>query len=81
MRKFNLFDKVEFTEKKRKQYNSIPVAEKKGEANPRIFVNPEEIRTLLHTGMYLKDIAKRLGVSKTTIEKYIKKYDLRNGKK
>lgn len=30
--------------------------------------------------MRLKDIAKKLGVSKTTVDNYIKKYDLRNGK-
>nr|DAV63618.1 MAG TPA: Protein of unknown function (DUF3489) [Caudoviricetes sp.] len=31
--------------------------------------------------MRLKDIAKKLGVSRTTIDNYIKKYDLRNGKR
>jgi DNA-binding LacI/PurR family transcriptional regulator len=31
--------------------------------------------------MRLKDIAKKLGVSKTTVDNYIKKYDLRNGKR
>lgn len=47
---------------------------------PRVKVNVEEVRTLVQSGIYLKDIAKRLGVSKTTIENYILMYDLRKKK-
>ena len=47
---------------------------------PRVKVNVEEVRTLVQSGMYLKDIAKRLGVSKTTIDNYIRMYDLRKKK-
>lgn len=36
-----------------------------------------EIRSLVASGMHLKGIAKKIGVSRTTIEKYIKKYNLR----
>lgn len=46
----------------------------------RVKVNVEEARTLVQSGIYLKDIAKRLGVSKTTIENYILMYDLRKKK-
>lgn len=48
---------------------------------PRVKVNVEEVRTLVQSGMYLKDIAKRLGVSKTTIDNYIRMYDLRKKKR
>lgn len=44
---------------------------------PRVKVNVEEVRTLVQSGMYLKDIAKKLGVSKTTIDNYIQRYNLR----
>lgn len=47
---------------------------------PRVKVNVEEVRTLVQSGMYLKDIAKRLGVSKTTIDNYILRYNLRKKK-
>ena len=47
---------------------------------PRVKVDAEEVRTLVQSGMYLKDIAKRLGVSKTTIDNYILRYDLREKK-
>lgn len=46
----------------------------------RVKVNVEEVRTLVQSGMYLKDIAKRLGVSKTTIDNYIQRYNLREKK-
>lgn len=47
----------------------------------RVTVDVEEVRELVVSGMRLKDIAKKLGVSKTTVDNYIKKYDLRNGKR
>lgn len=66
----------EYAEKKRKQFGTGPVAERKG-GNNRSSVNVDEVRILVQDGMRLKDIAKRLGVSKTTVDNYIKKYDLR----
>lgn len=66
----------EYLEMKRKQFNPVVIKERKG-GNPRATLNVEEVRTLVHAGMLLKDIAKRLGVSKTTIDNYIKKYNLR----
>ena len=54
--------------------------EKKG-GGYRVTVDVEEVRELVVSGMRLKDIAKKLGVSKTTVDNYIKKYDLRNGKR
>lgn len=70
----------EYAEKKRKEFNSVPTAQKKG-GGIRISVDVEEVRKLVSSGMYLKDIARRLGVSRTTIDNYIKKYNLRNGKR
>lgn len=67
----------EYAEKKRKQFSPASKNEKKG-GNPRAAVNVEEVRTLFRGGMILKDIAKKLGVSKTTIDNYIRKYNLRN---
>lgn len=66
----------EYAEKKRKQFSPASIKERKG-GNPRVAVNVEEVRTLVRGGMLLKDIARRLGVSKTTIDNYIKKYNLR----
>lgn len=63
-------------EKKRKQFGTGPVAERKG-GNSHSSVNVDEVRILVQDGMRLKDIARRLGVSKTTVDNYIKKYDLR----
>ena len=71
----------EYAEKKRKQYNSISVVEKKGGNSIHLTIDPEEIRCFLQSGMYLKDIAKKMGVSKTTIDNYIKKYNLRKNDK
>lgn len=67
----------EYAEKKRKQFRPASKNERKG-GNPRAAVNVEEVRTLVRGGMLLKDIARRLGVSKTTIDNYIRKYNLRN---
>lgn len=67
----------EYAEKKRKQFGVVRPVEKKG-GNTRVHVNVEDVRALVRGGMYLKDIAKRLGVSKTTIDNYIKKYNLRD---
>ena len=67
----------EYLEMKRKQFNPVVIKERKG-GNPRATLNVEEVRTLVRSGMYLKDIAMRLGVSKTTIDNYIRKYNLRN---
>jgi helix-turn-helix domain of resolvase len=66
----------EYAEKKRKQFGTGPVAERKG-GNSHSSVNVDEVRILVQDGMRLKDIARRLGVSKTTVDNYIKKYDLR----
>ena len=71
----------EYAEKRRRQFGAVPVKEKKGgtECKP---VDVEQIREFVQDGMYLKDIAKRLGVSKTTVDKYIQKYNLReNGRR
>ena len=70
----------EYAEKKREQFNLAPVQEQRG-GNTHVTVDAEELRTLVQSGMLLKAIAKKLGVSRTTASKYIKKYDLRNGKK
>ncbi|WP_300701292.1 helix-turn-helix domain-containing protein [Bacteroides sp.] len=70
----------EYAEKKRMQFNPAPVMEHRG-SNFRVSIDVEELRTFVQSGMHLKEIAKKMGVSKTTVEKYIKKYDLRNEKK
>lgn len=67
-----------YAEKIRRRFGAVPKAERKG-GNARVAVNIEEVRTLVQNGMHLKDIARQLLVSKTTVDKYIKKYDLRNG--
>lgn len=67
----------EYAEKKRKQFGVVRPVEKKG-GNTRVHVNVEDVRALVREGMLLKDIAKKLGVSKTTIDNYIRKYNLRN---
>lgn len=70
----------EYAEKRRKQLGMKPAAERKG-GNPRVHIEVEEMRKLVQSGMLLKDISKNLGVSRTTVAKYMKKYDLRNGNK
>lgn len=63
-----------------RQRRGIVPANKSPVVKSRVKVNVEEARTLVQSGIYLKDIAKRLGVSKTTIENYILMYDLRKKK-
>lgn len=63
-----------------RQRRGIVPANKSPVVKSRVKVNVEEVRTLVQSGIYLKDIAKRLGVSKTTIENYILMYDLRKKK-
>lgn len=67
----------EYAEKRRKRFGMRAVTERKG-GNNRASVNVDELRTLVQSGLYLKDIARRLGVSKTTVDNYIRKYELRN---
>lgn len=67
----------EYAEMKRRKMNLTPEPAIQKGRNTRNRVEVEEVRTLVQSGMFLKDIAKRLGVSKTTIDKYIQKYDLR----
>lgn len=69
----------EYAEMKRKQFNSISTQEQKG-GNTGRSLDIDKVRSLVQNGMHLKDIAKKIGVSKTTIENYIRKYDLRNNK-
>lgn len=70
----------EYAEEKRRQLSSVHEVEKKS-GGCRVTVDVEEVRCLVAGGMILKDIAKQLGVSRTTVTNYIKKYDLRNEKK
>ena len=75
-------DKLTLNMQRRSENYSIlfQAIEKKG-GGYRVTVDVEEVRELVVSGMRLKDIAKKLGVSKTTVDNYIKKYDLRNGKR
>lgn len=67
---------AEYAESFRKRRGVAP-DNKSTVVKSRVKVDVEEVRTLVQSGMYLKDIAKKLGVSKTTIDKYIQKYNLR----
>lgn len=67
----------EYAEMKRRKMNPAPEPALQKGGNAHVKVDVEEVRYLVQSGMYLKDIAKKLGVSKTTIDKYIQKYDLR----
>ena len=67
----------EYAEMKRQKMNPTPEPAMQKEKGARLKVDIEEVRSLVQSGMFLKDIAKKLGVSKTTIDKYIQKYDLR----
>lgn len=67
----------EYAELKRRKMNPTPEPAVQKEKGARLIVDIEEVRSLVQSGMFLKDIAKKLGVSKTTIDKYIQKYDLR----
>ncbi|RHL10409.1 MULTISPECIES: helix-turn-helix domain-containing protein [Bacteroides] len=71
----------EYAQKRRRQFGIEPSPERKG-GNPRVHIEVEEVNKLVQEGMHLKDIARTLGVSRTTVSKYIQKYDLRrNGNK
>lgn len=71
----------EYAQKRRRQFGIEPSPERKG-GNPRVYIEVEEVGKLVQEGMHLKDIARTLGVSRTTVSKYIQKYDLRrNGNK
>lgn len=71
----------EYAQKRRRQFGIEPSLERKG-GNPRVHIEAEEIGKLVQEGMHLKDIARTLGVSRTTVSKYIQKYNLRrNGNK
>lgn len=66
----------EYAQKRRLLFGIEPSAERKG-GNPRVHIKAEEVGKLVQKGMHLKDIARTLGVSRTTVSKYIHKYDLR----
>ena len=71
----------EYAQKRRRQFGIEPSPERKG-GNPSVHIEVEEVNKLVQEGMHLKDIARTLGVSRTTVSKYIQKYDLRrNGNK
>lgn len=67
----------EYAEMKRRKMNPAPEPALQKGGNAHVKVDVEEVRSLVQSGMYLKDIAKKLGVSKTTVDKYIQKYGLR----
>lgn len=67
----------EYAELKRRKMNPAPESALRKGGNTHVKVDVEEVRSLVQSGMYLKDIAKKLGVSKTTVDKYIQKYGLR----
>lgn len=66
----------EYAQKRRRQFGIEPSPERKG-GNPCVHIEVEEVGKLVQEGMHLKDIARTLGVSRTTVSKYIQKYDLR----
>lgn len=66
----------EYAQKRRVLFGIEPSPERKG-GNPRVHIEVEEVGKLVQEGMHLKDIARTLGVSRTTVSKYIQKYDLR----
>lgn len=71
----------EYAQKRRLMFGIEPSAERKG-GNHRVHIKAEEVGKLVQEGMHLKDIARTLGVSRTTVSKYIQKYNLRrNGNK
>lgn len=71
----------EYAQKRRILFGLEPSPERKG-GNPRVHIEVEEVGKLVQEGMPLKDIARTLGVSRTTVSKYIQKYNLRrNGNK
>lgn len=67
----------EYAEMKRRKMNPVPEPALQKGGNAHVKVDVEEVRSLVQSGMYLKDIAKKLGVSKTTVDKYVQKYGLR----
>lgn len=66
----------EYAQKRRRQFGIESAVERKG-GNPRVLIEVEDVSKLVQEGMHLKDIARTLGVSRTTVSKYIQKYDLR----
>lgn len=70
----------EYAEKKRESLKLGTIIKKKGGAT-NVDIDVKKLREMVYEGMSLRDIACKLGVSRTTISKYIKKYDLRNVEK
>lgn len=48
--------------------------------NSTISLDVDELKRMVDDRMTIKDIARNMGVSGTTVSNYIKTYDLRNGK-
>lgn len=71
----------EYAERKRallgikKANDNYPSPQKK--KRDRVSIDVEKVRGLVQQGIFLKDIAREVGVSKTTIDNYIRKYNLR----
>ena len=59
----------EYAQKRRRQFGIEPSPERKG-GNPRVHIEVEEVNKLVQEGMHLKDIARTLGVSRTTAVSY-----------
>ena len=70
----------EYAEKKRKIMNLEPKGERKG-GSTCADIDVEKLREMVHAGMASREIAGNFGVSRTTVDKYIKMYNLRNGNK
>lgn len=71
----------EYAEMKRRKMNAVPPVAEQKEGKTRVRVDVEEVRGLVSSGMYLKDIAKKLGVSKTIVYRYVMMYNLRKNSK
>lgn len=61
----------EYAEKKRKSMNLEKVRENRG-GNAKAEIDVEKLREMVHAGMSPNDIARELGVSRTTMYSYIK---------
>lgn len=68
----------EYAERKRRLLGITRVSERRG--GPDIHVDVEEIKSLVVVGISPKEIARQLGISRTTVSKYMRKYDLKKGK-